>query len=212
MCIYTVLVYVHFPLPSPLLPSPPPPPPPPSPLLPSPLLSSPLPGAVLLHYLPVEEGSHEKNSQCSQEERHRCWPCLQDQTSSAGLWQLLYMPMKDEEGQKREASKVKQTTKQTNTAHPRQSTCIIIVIKQISAIVFSHALESYLCMFLVHVCVCNRLLSMLRRLSVAWICSRQEWSLRRWPWGATQRSGYNSNYYKEKKPHCIQSILQTQKL
>ena len=32
-----------------------------------------------------------------------------------------YMLMRDEEGKKKEASKVKQTTKQSNTAHPRQS-------------------------------------------------------------------------------------------
>ena len=29
--------------------------------------------------------------------------------------------MRDEEGRKKEASKVKQTTRQSNTAHPRQS-------------------------------------------------------------------------------------------
>ena len=31
------------------------------------------------------------------------------------------MFMRDEEGRKKEASKVKQTTRQSNTAHPRQS-------------------------------------------------------------------------------------------
>ena len=34
---------------------------------------------------------------------------------------MLYMLMRNAEGRKKEASKVKQTTKQSNTAHPRQS-------------------------------------------------------------------------------------------
>ena len=33
----------------------------------------------------------------------------------------MYMLMRDEEGRKKEASKVKQTTRQNNTAHPRKS-------------------------------------------------------------------------------------------
>ena len=33
----------------------------------------------------------------------------------------IYMLMRDEEGRKKEASKIKQTTRQSNTAHPRQS-------------------------------------------------------------------------------------------
>ena len=34
---------------------------------------------------------------------------------------LRYISMRDEEGRKKEASKVKRTTRQSNTAHPRQS-------------------------------------------------------------------------------------------
>ena len=34
---------------------------------------------------------------------------------------ITYKSMRDEEGRKMEASKVKQTTRQSNTVHPRQS-------------------------------------------------------------------------------------------
>ena len=35
----------------------------------------------------------------------------------------MHVSMRDAEGRKKEASKVKQTTRQSNTAHPRQSQC-----------------------------------------------------------------------------------------
>ena len=62
--------------------------------------------------------------------------CIYGYLMLGGNWVrvMVHVLMRDAEGRKKEASKVKQTTRQSNTAHPRQSlSCIYMYMYNVHA-------------------------------------------------------------------------------